>query len=275
MDGPSLQQVQRWMKAKIAPAPSDTAADGLSACLNEQGGAPGIERLSVYAGGYLTRTEEALAEVYEAVRHVVGKAAFAELATAYARRYPSDDYNLTFRGRRLPEFLATSVLTPLQTQCVTGLTERLPFLPDLAQLEWLICRAFHAREQPPLDVARLSSLPLEAWEHARLSLQPSVAFLASAWPVRDIWEARKQPRETIAIDVVNRPQRVLVYRQGLAVQCALVEEAESALLEGVLARRPLGELCELLAAQGVEQDRVSTWCARWMRRGVFVEVTET
>lgn len=258
MGEPSLQQVQRWMKARIRSTPGGSTGE-LAACLNEQGGAPGIERLSVYAGGYLTRTEKALAEVYEAVRHVVGKPAFTELAKAYARQHPSGEYNLTFRGRSLPAFLETSPLT-----------ERLPFLPDLARLEWLICRAFHAREQPPLDAARLMALPLEAWERARLSLQPSVAFLASAWPVRDIWEARKQPREAIAIDVVDRPQRVVVYRQGFTVKCAVVEEAEGAFLDGLLAQRRLGELCESLAARGVEQDRLFRWCAHWMQLGLFI-----
>ena len=214
----------------------------------------------MYAGGYATRIRQALAEAYPAVHHVAGERAFFDLAHGYAQRRPSRDANLSLAGRHLPEFL-------------TGwpLTARLPFLPDLARLEWLVRQAFHAFERPPLDARRLAQLRLEDWERARIVFQPSVGVAASAWPILDIWAARTRPRADVDLDLVNRPQRVLVFRQGFQVRCELVDERRYVLLEELLAGRPLGSvLAELTGAAGEEPLPLTEWFSRWARQGLIV-----
>jgi hypothetical protein len=248
---PSLAEFQRWMKSRIRPtqtAPAPEAEELLNAP---------EERLSVYAGGYLARMREALADVYEAVQFVLGERAFTELAQAYAARYPSHDYNLSFAGRSLPEFLAGSPIA-----------QQLPFLPDLARLEWLVCRAFHAFEQPPLEPSRLAAPPPEAWDRLRLTFQPSLGVVASAWPIRDIWAARREPRGTVNLQIAGRAQRVLVFRRGLEVRCELLEEPECVLLEGLLAGRTLGEVCQALSQ--ADPTAVRAWFARWMQERLIV-----
>ena len=244
------------MKSRIRPAGSPPPVRSATDTAEELLNAP-AERLSVYAGGYLARMRESLAEVYEAVRFVLGERAFTELAHAYAARHPSRDSNLSFAGRALPEFLAGAPVS-----------RRLPFLPDLARLEWLVCQAFHAFEQPPLDPARLAALPPEAWDQLRLSFQPSVGLAASAWPIRDIWTARRQPRETVNLELAGRSQRALVFRHGLDVRCELLDEPEFRLLAELLAGRSLGDAC--LALSQVEPSAVTPWFARWMREGLIV-----
>ena len=244
------------MAARIAPG-ARAAAHGGEVRLNAQRGTPGEERLAVYAGGYAARMREALAEVYEAVRHVLGDRAFAELAQAYAAQPPSGDYNLTFAARGLPGFLAKHPLS-----------ERLPFLPDLARLEWLVCLAFHAFEQPPMEWSALSGRPLEAWSRTRLRFQPSVGVAASAWPVLDLWQARRQPRAAIDLPVAGRPQAVLVFRRGLEVRCALVDPEQRALLSRLLEGCPLGEACAAVAQP--ERLPLQQWFARWAADGLIV-----
>lgn len=262
----SLRDVQRWMKARIQPGTSPSARGG-DTLLNPQRNTPGLQRLAVYAGGYLARTQQALAEVYEAVHHVLGPGTFAQLSQAYAQQHPSRDYNLSLVGRHLPAFLTTYVLT-----------QRLPFLPDLARLEWLVCQAFHAAQQSPLAASQLPVAPLKVWERARLHFQPAVGLLTSAWPVLDIWQARTRPRAEINIDLVDRPQRVLVFREGVHVRCELVEAWQHALLEGLLAGWPLGEVCGALADQAPDGALpVTEWFARWAALGLIVrcEVPES
>ncbi len=255
MSEPTLQEVQRWLKSKILPTsqtPSGTAAVELDS--------PGTERLGVYAQGYLARVEEALAEVYEAVRHVVGRSPFHELAQSYAQRYPSSDYNLSLVGRRLPEYLADCTLT-----------RELPFLPDLARLEWLVAQAFHAFEQPPLEAARLAAWSLEDWEQAQVIFQSSVRCIASAWPILDIWQSRGKPVAEIRIELINRPQQVLVARQGVQVRCELLDAPQHALLQALLAGQPLGEACEVVAhAAGEEALPLTEWFAQWVQEGMIV-----
>jgi hypothetical protein len=235
MSEPSLRQVQQLLRAAIRSPERRAAGDALhhlAAFLNPQRGVAGTARLAVYAEGLIARTRQALAEVYAAVHHVLGERAFTELARAYAHDRASADYNLSCVGRDLPEFLRA-----------WPRTQRLPFLPDVAQLEWRVNQAFHAVEQPPQDPRDLHSLSREQWGQARLIFQPSVSAVASDWPILDIWAARATPRGQINIDLVNRPQRVLIFRQGLEVRCELLDWLQHALLAGLLAGRPLEAVC--------------------------------
>ena len=260
MSAPSLRELQQLMRSAIRPASGPTDSHASWAILNPQRGVPGVERLSVYAGGYVARMREALTEVYEAVQHVVGDRAFDVLAHDYAQCYSSHDYNLSLAGRHLPEFLAASPLT-----------QSLPFLPDLARLEWLVCEAFHAFDEPPLDPVRLARRSLDEWERVQLRLQPSVGLIASPWPILDIWVARTRPRESVNIDLVNRPQRVLVFRQGLQTRCELIDERQHRMLEGLRTGQTLGAVCgELAGLGGAEPLPLAEWFARWAGQGLIV-----
>lgn len=261
VEAPALAELQRWMKFQIQPGASSDSRSALASTLNPQAGDPGIDRLAVYAGGYLARFQAALDEVYEAAHHVLGHRAFGQLAAAYARTVRSTDYNLSRVGRHLPEFLRTAPVT-----------EQLPFLPDLAWLEWRVAEAFHAAQQPPFDPQRLAGLSPSAWERLQVVFQPSVALVASAWPIRDIWQARTQPAAAVNVDLVNRPQRVLVFREGLRVRCELIEPAQALLLTELLPGRPLGDACAALADATTESPvPVADWFAQWAQRGLVVD----
>lgn len=261
MNEPSLHELQRWMKSRIRPGGgASPTAQAVRVSLNAQRGTPGEDRMAVYAGGYLARMREALAEAYEAVHRVLGERAFTELAEGYARRHPSRDYNLSLAGRHLPVFLLD-----------WPLTQALPFLPDLAALEWLVCQAFHAFDGSPLETAPLAGRPLEAWDRARLVFQPSVGVIASAWPILDLWDARTRPRGEIQIDLVGRPQRVLVFRQRLQTRCELLDARQFELLEGLLAGRTLGAVCDDFARQADDAPPpIAEWFARWAGQGLII-----
>ena len=261
MTSPSLRETQRWMKSRILPPARGVTAEGCVE-LNPQAGDPGIERLSIYSGGYLARVQEALEEAYPAIRHVLGSRAFSELSRAYAARHPSRDYNLSLSGRNLPVFLESS---PWAAD--------LPFLPDLARLEWSVTEAFHAFDLPPLDPARLASIPPEQWDRLKLIFQPSARLVASAWPVLDIWEARDQPVAGVRVDLINRPQRILVYRNNLQVRCELLEEASFLLLRDLSAGRTLGDACAgLTQASATEDPPLADWFSRWAAAGLIVNI---
>ena len=274
----SLREFQQWMKKQIRSG-GTTAAEA-EAPVNPQRGTSGEARVTaVYGGAYVARMQEALAEVFEAVRFVLGERTFTQLAHEYAACYPSHDYNLSFAGRHLPELLASSPLSQPPPSLgptrdgVLSEVEGLPFLQDLARLEWLVCQAFHAFDEPPADVTPLAELSLEQWQRARPIFQPSVSVIASSWPIRDIWASRVQPRHTLNLDLINRPQRVLVHREGQTVTCELLEERPYVLLERLLAGDDLGAACAALARlEGTERFPASDWFARWARHGLIARI---
>lgn len=258
MPEPTLLQVQRWMKAKILPAERAGASLG-DIPLNPQGGAPGAERLAVYSGGYLARIQEALEEAYPAVRQVTGRLSFGGIARSYAARQGSSDYNLSRSGKHLPEFLKEYLLT-----------KELPFLPDLAKLEWKVAEAFHAFDGPPASFSQLAAIPADRWEKVRLRFQPSAGLVASPWPLLDIWEARDKPVKEVKIELEGRPQTVLVYRKQLQVRCELINERQADALVQLMSGKTLGEFSDWLSKEDPPSEPLlGGWFARWGSSGLL------
>ncbi len=259
MKKPSLAETQQWVKSKVHPsgALSATLVD-----LNPQAGTPGQERLSVYAEGYEIRFRDGLAEVYEAVRWVIGEVHFSELSKAYSAKYPSHNYNLSFVGEHLPEFIESY-----------SLTKELPFLPDLAKLEWLICEAFHAFDRTPLDVTSLSQISPESMSQAVFIFQPSVSWINSSWPILDIWNSRKGSKDQSNIRIKDNPQSVMVYRHEFRVECKLLNGWQTLMLEGLLGGLDLESACEKVADHFAEELHSATeWFSQLMQDGLIAQI---
>jgi hypothetical protein len=242
------------MAGQIVPStPEEAEAAGVAAWITPPPHGDVTERLRVHGGGYPARLEEALAENFPALAHPVGAGAFRELAGRFAARIPLASYNLNDAGAPLPEFLRGDPLA-----------ERLLFLPDLARLEWDVARAFHAADERTFDPAALAGWGLEEWTRAVVGFQPAVAIVTSAWPIREIWECRERAIEAIDIDLCNRPDRVLVRREGFAVVCESLDEAQANTLAALLAGRTLGDVVDALGEHADLAASVSAWFARWM-----------
>lgn len=258
-----LLNVQRWMKTKVQPEGAGKDFPTLPVLLHSQASEPGEVRLKVYSDGYLGRFHESLKEAYEAVRHLLGEGTFISAAEAYAREFPSQEYNLSLAGRHFPEFLKKW----------EG-AQAFPFLPNLAELEWLIVRSFHAFDEEPAGLEQLQSIPEEQYEHLVLAFQHSVALKTSDWPLLDLWKARKTPVEEIKIDITNRPQNILIFRRGEDVFCHLLETGPFVLLQQLLAGHCLGDALETAVERDASiEGRVQELFAFWMQNGLIRRFT--
>ncbi len=251
----ALLNDQRRMKTMVRPNASELEAADF---LNPQGTATGRERMHVYAGGYIARIHESLTETYESVKHVLGEAAFLALAEGYAAAHPSHSYNLSEAGRELAGYLQD-----------TDWAQKLPFLPDLAELERRIAESFHAFSEKPFDPSFLAALDEDGLNSLRLRFQPHVKLAASDWPVLDIWNARKRPAKEMSIDLINRPQRILIYRAGAEVRCRGIDERQHQMLTSLAAGKTLAEACDDLARFGDEELPVMEWFAFWASQGLL------
>lgn len=259
---PTLHELQRWMAALIVgrkPLAARSARGAeLRGLIDVPDGVNGAERLNVYANGYPARVHETLAETFAALAHIIGAGPFVDLVHRYIDATPLRSYNLNAAGADLPRFLAGDPLTA-----------RFPFLPDLAELEWHVARAFHAYDQPALDPTTVASRSTEQWEGTVLRFQPWVAVMSSDWPIREIWNCRETPIEEIDIDLRNRPDSVLVRRSGYAVACESLDRAEADALGALLAGQTLGGVLATCAARTRDPASVSTWFSRWMAFGLI------
>jgi hypothetical protein len=213
----------------------------------------------VYVNGYPARIHESLAETYPALAHFAGEDAFADLAHRYAARVPQTAYNLNDAGALLPAFLRGD---PLR--------QRLPFLADLAELEWRIAEAFHAHERVPLDPGAMG-WGMDEWAGAILHFQPSVAVVSSPWPLLALWATRDRPLVSAEDDARDHSHHVLVRRAGLTVRVEAVTSDEAHALGLLLGGRRLTEVTDLLLARGCDPTTVSQWFRGWVAAGMIAD----
>jgi hypothetical protein len=219
-----------------------------------------LERLGVYIDGYPARLQEALREAFPAVAHIIGGQMCA-LVSRFATEAQLRSYNLNDAGADFPRFLRGD-----------STAEQLPFLPDLAELEWRVLRAFHAADETSFDPASLLGWDDHAWSYAVLRFQPWVAIVSSEWPIGELWELRETPLDQIDVDLGGKPSHICVRRDGFAVICESVTAAEAHGLQLLLSGLPLGMAMEILNARGVAAESIGVWFQRWVTMGLICGV---
>lgn len=212
------------------------------AALLGRGGPP---RMAIYRNNVLGNWRGALAGAYPVTRLIVGDAFFGALARAYARAHPSASGDLNEFGAGLAAFLETFPDT-----------QDLPYLPDVARLEWRVHLAYYAAEAPPFDFSRPTG--------ARLA--PACALLESDWPLAAIWQAHQPGGDPATVDLGAGPERVLVCRPAWQVEVRALARGDYAFLFNLSAG--LGPALEAGAAAGPDF-HPSTALARWVRQGVL------
>lgn len=182
-------------------------------------------RFALYRGNLCATWEKALAAAYPVIQQLVGDEFFGGLARAYGRAHPSDDGDLNRFGAQFARFLAD--FAPAAA---------LPYLPEMARLEWLLHRAHYAPAAEGLSAAALAAVPPERIEARTLTLHPACALIASPWAVVPLWLAH-QPGSGQAFPAqLDRACHGLVCRPRWKTGLLALNPAQHAALQ-VLARQ--------------------------------------
>jgi len=194
-------------------------------------GRPISPREQVYRNNVFISLTGALADVYPVVQRLVGEKFFTQLARRYIRSHPSRSGNLHDFGRDLTRFM-------LQIPDLKSL----PYLPDVAALEWACHEAFHGADAPAFDFTQVTDA-----QDARPRLHPAARLVASRYPVLAIWEAN-QENEPGVVDLDAGGDWLVVFRRELLVEIQRLTPGEFALLAGLRDDMTLGEACEAALA---------------------------
>ncbi|MEM8686822.1 MAG: DNA-binding domain-containing protein [Pseudomonadota bacterium] len=200
-------------------------------------GAPAPKRFAVYRNNVTVSLIEALATAFPVVQKIVGDEFFKAMAAEFVRAHPPSSPLLMFYGDALPGFLE-------QFEPVKHLT----YLADVAQLEQLRRRAYHARDAEPLSAEFLATVPPEALGTLRVTFHPAVHILCSVHPVLSIWEWNSAG----APDGTALPQEgedVVILRPELDVEQRCLPPGGAVFLETLSTGAPLGEAAAAGAAQ--------------------------
>lgn len=164
--------------------------------------APGA-RLNVYRNNIRGNLTGALKLTFPAVERLVGAEFFAATAACFLAAAPPAQANLYDWGEAFPDFLQS--FPPAAS---------LPYLPDVARLEWAIGRALHAPMLPPLDLDAFGRLSADEQAEIRFRRHPSVSLLRLAYPAHRIWKAvLEEDRQALAcIDPAGGGECLVVHR---------------------------------------------------------------
>lgn len=192
------------------------------------------QRLAIYRNNTLIGLTEALRDVYAVVNRLVGERFFNRLAQAYMLDCPPRSGCLLAFGGQLAGFL--SDFAPAQG---------LPYLPDMARLEWYCHEAYHEADATGLDVSLLAGVLADLYGELQFKLHPTARFLASGYPLLRIWQSNQS--SYTGDDRINLDEggcRLLVFRPGLEVEIVQLDEAEYCFLTALNAGVTLVEAVE-------------------------------
>jgi hypothetical protein len=187
------------------------------------------ERLAVYRNNVLASLTEALRETFPVVCRLVGEPFFAFAAREFIAVHPPSCPELSAYGGAFPDFLAA--FPPCR---------ELVYLADTARLEWLMNVALYAGDVACVSASCLSGTAPE--EAARLTFRfhPASGYLASAWPIDQIWLANQPEATDERVDLDAGGVRLEVSRSDHGVAFRTLEGAEFAFRKSLAGGAPLG-----------------------------------
>lgn len=197
-------------------------------------------RLAIYRNNIVHNYREALRDVYPVVERLVGEDFFRFAADHYIPCHPSCQGNLHGFGGEFAAFLE-------QFPPAAGL----PYLGDVARLEWNWHQSFHAADGSAMAIDQLMMVAEAALPSLHFQLHPSCRLLASPFPVDRIWAANQpDTAESMTVDLNAGGVQLLIHRRGDAVAIEPVSDPEFALLAALTQGLPLQAALD--AAQAVD-----------------------
>lgn len=203
---------------------------------------PQSRRFDVYRNNMMVSLIEALETTFPVVRRLVGADFFKAAAKTHIRRAPPRSPVLLLYGEGFGDFL--DGFPP---------AAGVPYLGDVARLEWARVKAYHAADAAPLGIDRLAGLPQDTLPDLRFTLHPSLSLIASRYPLASLWAATGGADPAAEVDM-KRGEAVAVLRPALSVDVRLLPPGGHGFMARLAAGATLGEAAEVAAGSCADFD---------------------
>lgn len=227
MSNPSVASAQD--QAGIAAALLDPVLPCLSGLRTWNGSDP-ARRLAVYRNNVTSSLVDALADTFPVVQQLVGTEFFRAMAAVFVRLHPPRSCILAHYGDGLAAFVA-------DFEPAAGL----PYLPDVARLEFARLRALHAADVPPIADEALAHALVDPEALAGLQFRwhPSLSVIESPHAVVSLWAAH-QTEGDIAAVAIDQPEQAIVLRDEQEVLVVPVDAGTAEFVARTLAGDTFG-----------------------------------
>lgn len=212
-----------WERALLDPLAAAPAG------LRTWNGSDPQVRFDIHRNNVIVSLIESLRDTYPVCAQLVGDEFFRHMARQFVRQHPPASPVLVHYGIGFAGF-------------VESLEEArpVPYLADVARLEWLYLQAHHAADWEPLSPQAVQSSIARAHtlDELRLVLHPSLQLIDSHHAVASLWAAHQGALEIGEVDPY-RPEVAWVIRTGLEVSVQRAGRAEGQWLQALLAGQSL------------------------------------
>ncbi len=205
-------------------------------------GAPDHKRFNVYRNNHIMSLINNLRDGFPVVVSLVGDEFFDAMAKIYAQNHPPTSPVMVFYGTDFADFIRG--FSP---------ADSLPYLGDVAMLEFAQRQALHASDAPFLPPTEYPS-DAEKLLGARVEFHPSLRLVESQYPLFDIWQAHLNDGDH---SIGAKAQSIALIRQQDAVVHHPLDEDGLAFFEALASGYSFAEVAERIATQNAEQ--VQKW----------------
>lgn len=200
------------------------------------------DRIDIYRNSILSCLIQALNDIYPVCSKLVGQQFFDAMSRLYAQQHPSPTPDLADFGEQFSDFIADFEHA-----------QSLPYLPDVARLEWAWHCAFHANDESGLDFEALGQVSAEQQSDLVFKLPKSATLLQSDYPVDKIWQTNQDDADPDdVVDLNEGGVKLIVWRSGYDVHIDPVDESTWPLLVALNQQQPFADVCEKLPDIGID-----------------------
>ena len=203
------------LQADFARAVLDADADLPAPLMRKALGAP-ARRFGVYRNNVYASLIDTLATRFPVTARFVGDEFFRAMARVHVETAPPNSPVLLRYGAGFADFVAA--FRPARP---------VPYLADVARLEWTRHQAYHAADAAPLSLAALAEAAGDA-DNATLTLHPSLHIVRSTYPVVTIWQLAARQGEDEPARLPACGEDALVVRPKLDVEVRRLPEGGAA-----------------------------------------------
>ncbi len=188
------------------------------------------QRMDIYRNNIFSSFDDSLSLTYESTKNIVGDDYFYKIIKQYHHKYHSKSGNLEDYGQYFPKFIKS-----LEKE------HKLPYLTDLANLEWFYNLSYFSKDAKPIDIKKLQSLSEDDFMSLYFNLHPSCYLIASKYPIYSIWSKDKINLEE------KKGQFIIIEGSSFKVNIHNLAKAEYGFLKMIEEKKNIYQIHETLS----------------------------
>lgn len=230
----SLVDIQKAFGAAIY---SD-AADALARLTQGPKEASTLESIGIYQNNTRERLRSVLVQTFPVCMQLVGEQCFEQMTLAHVMVHPCRTHDLEQYGADFPDTVARI----LKEQA--ALNGAVPYLTDMAKVEWTAHRSYFAPNRSSFDFAAFAELDEQQYLNVRFELAADLSTAIAGWPVAKIWQMHQPGNEVVGLNAFPTEQFLLIERPRYQAQISEIDKQTYEILNLIHKGFTLGELVE-------------------------------